>query len=303
MSENGQIIYERMSAILADVGAVGKTGRNEQQNYSFRSIDAVYNAIHPALAKHKVFCCPEVLESERFEWKTGKGTQMLSVVLKVRHRFYASDGSYVDVVTVGEGSDTGDKASNKAMSAAFKYALFMVFCIPTEEALDSEQDNPAPPARSKTRAPTKSKTVSAARMKKLHALGREIYEKDWDAKRAEIIGHVSKGKKSSATELTEAEMNEFIDGLEKKKKDVLVGLIPAPENSPLSEPTNVKPAEKSVSGDHLKRILEMARGVKTGPDYDKLSEYLTTNHSKMDLGDLDAAYGAMDDLQKFLEVQ
>ena len=40
--------------------------------------------------------------------------------------------------------DSGDKASNKAMSSAFKYACFQVFCIATEEMKDPDAETPPP---------------------------------------------------------------------------------------------------------------------------------------------------------------
>ena len=81
------------------------------------------------------------------------GTTLIYRVLKVQYTFHADDGSGVDVVTVGEGMDSGDKAANKAMSAAQKYAFLQTFCIPTEEQKDSEVDHyevapkNAPPAK------------------------------------------------------------------------------------------------------------------------------------------------------------
>jgi hypothetical protein len=51
---------------------------------------------------------------------------------------YAEDGSSVESVTIGEAMDSGDKSMNKAMSTAYKYALMQIFCIPTEEDKDTE---------------------------------------------------------------------------------------------------------------------------------------------------------------------
>jgi hypothetical protein len=50
----------------------------------------------------------------------------------------AVDCSSIKAVTIGEAMDTGDKASNKAMSTALKYACLQIFCIPTEEEKDTE---------------------------------------------------------------------------------------------------------------------------------------------------------------------
>ena len=135
-----QKIYEAISQVMAEIGAVGKDSKNSQQGFMYRGIDAVMNAINPALVKCKVFVAPEVLEQTREERQTAKGGTLIYSICKIRFRFYTTDGSYVDVVTIGEGMDSGDKATNKAMSIAFKYACFQLFCIPTEEMVDPDSE-------------------------------------------------------------------------------------------------------------------------------------------------------------------
>ena len=100
------------------------------------------NALSPILQKNGVFIFPEVLEQVREEHATPKGGRLLYSILKVKFHFMADDGSEVCAVVIGEGMDSGDKASNKAMSVAFKYACFQVFCIPTEEMKDPDADSP-----------------------------------------------------------------------------------------------------------------------------------------------------------------
>ena len=98
------------------------------------------NALNPALVKHKVFVVPEVLEQTREERTSAKNTTLLYSIIKVKYTFYAEDGSSVSATVIGEGMDSGDKATNKAMSIAFKYACFQVFCIPTEEMVDPDAE-------------------------------------------------------------------------------------------------------------------------------------------------------------------
>lgn len=133
-------IYETIALVMADIGAVGKNSKNMQQNFMFRGIDAVMNAVNPAMIKHRLFVIPEILEQTREERTTQKGALLIYSICKIRYTFYAEDGSSVSAVTIGEGMDSGDKATNKAMAIAFKYALFQVFCIPTEELRDSDPD-------------------------------------------------------------------------------------------------------------------------------------------------------------------
>ena len=134
-------IYQAINAVMNEIGAVGKNKRNDQQKYQYRGIDDVMTALAPAMQKHGLFVTPEVLEMHREE-KEGRNSKLLYSIVKVKYTFRAMDGTSVEAVVMGEGMDSGDKATNKAMSAAFKYALLQTFCIPTEELIDSEQDSP-----------------------------------------------------------------------------------------------------------------------------------------------------------------
>lgn len=133
-------IYETISAVMEEIGAVGKDSVNKIQHFSYRGIDAVMNAISPALIKHKLFIVPEILDQKREERKSNNGGNLIYSVCTIKYTFYAEDGSNVVAVVVGEGMDSGDKATNKAMSVAFKYACFQVFCIPTEEMEDPDSE-------------------------------------------------------------------------------------------------------------------------------------------------------------------
>ena len=136
-------IYESICAIMSDCPAISKDSRNTQGNgYNYRGIDAVMNALQPLLIKHKVFVVPNVYQSQREERVTSKGNTLIYSIIRVEYTFYAEDGSYLKAFVMGEGMDSGDKATNKAMSAAFKYALFQVFCIPTEEMHDPDAETP-----------------------------------------------------------------------------------------------------------------------------------------------------------------
>lgn len=143
----GKMIFEKIPLVMADISAVGKERRNTQQSYNFRGIDDVYNAIHTVLAKHGVFTSPEVLEMTSEERQSKGGGILVWRKLKIKYTFYASDGSSFDTVVIGEAMDSGDKASNKAMSVAHKYALIQVLCIPTVEEKDPEVDSPEPAAK------------------------------------------------------------------------------------------------------------------------------------------------------------
>lgn len=137
-------IFETINAVMEEVGAVGKNSRNEQQKYMYRGIDDVMNALNPAFIKHKLLMVPEVVSQKREERQTANGKNIIYSVLSVKYTFYAEDGSSIYTIVPGEGMDSGDKASNKAMSSAFKYACFQTFCIPTEEMKDPDAETPPP---------------------------------------------------------------------------------------------------------------------------------------------------------------
>ncbi|MCI8486197.1 MAG: ERF family protein [Clostridia bacterium] len=135
-------IYESIIKIMKEVPAIGKDKVNKQQGFKFRGIDDVMNTLQPLLAKYKVFIVPEILEQKREERTTTKGGNLIYSICKIKYRFYAEDGTSIEATTIGEGMDSGDKATNKAMAIAMKYALFQVFCIPTEEMKDPDSETP-----------------------------------------------------------------------------------------------------------------------------------------------------------------
>jgi hypothetical protein len=166
--ENGQI-YSKIIAVMSDVGAIGKNNRNAQQQYNFRGVDDVYNALQPALVKHGVFVAPTVLQSDTSEIEQVKDNGKVGILHKTtitsRFRFYTTDGSFIEADAIGEAIDYSDKASNKAMSAAFKYVCFQVFCIATKELHDGDNDNiepTKPQAQQRQQPPAQRPQTSAS---------------------------------------------------------------------------------------------------------------------------------------------
>lgn len=143
-AEGFPLIFKLLPKAAEKIGAITKEKRNAQQGYNFRGIDDVLNAIHPVFAELQITPVPQVLESRREERTTVKGGNLIYTVLLVAVTFFATDGSSVRAVVQGEAMDSADKSSNKAMSAAFKYACFQVLSIPTEETEDADATTPEP---------------------------------------------------------------------------------------------------------------------------------------------------------------
>ena len=160
MAENTALIYKKIIEVMADINAIGKDRRNQQQGFQFRGIDDVMNELHSSLAKCGVFVLPKVLEETRTTGKTSRGGDMFYTRLKINFGFYAEDGSHVDAVVIGEAMDTGDKASNKALSIGLKYAMLQVFCIPTEDDKDPDAVSPQPAAGTMQQQPQQKKPAA-----------------------------------------------------------------------------------------------------------------------------------------------
>ncbi|MEW9855902.1 ERF family protein [Novosphingobium rhizovicinum] len=134
-------VYAKIAAVQADLAkeGIGKDRSNQQQKYKFRGIDDVYNALAPLLARHSLSILPRMLSREVVERKSNSGGALFNVTVEAEFDFIAAeDGSRHVVRTFGEAMDSADKATNKAMSAAYKYAALMAFAIPTEGDNDAD---------------------------------------------------------------------------------------------------------------------------------------------------------------------
>jgi hypothetical protein len=159
-------IIKQLNLVMEYVGAVHKSERNTHQSFNFRGIDNVVNAVSPALRKHGVVVVPCVNSSEAETLEIGQNrTRMGYVRVNVTYTFYALDGTNIATTVVAESMDSGDKATAKAMSVAFRTALLQTLCLPTDD-LDPDADTyvrsagveaPKRSATEKQEAPQRSK--------------------------------------------------------------------------------------------------------------------------------------------------
>jgi hypothetical protein len=127
-------IAQALNEVMKEVGAVKKNDRNSAQGFNFRGIDAVVNAVSPALQKHGVIVVPSVEEYDYASVEIGKNrTVMGHVKVKVTYTFIGAGGDAIKATVVGEAMDSGDKATAKAMSVAFRTALLQTLSLPTDE--------------------------------------------------------------------------------------------------------------------------------------------------------------------------
>ena len=162
---------------MKDITAIGKDSRNQAQNFNFRGIDAVYNELHSLLARHGVVCLPEAGTPVTEERTNKNGTILRFVQLPMRYNFIAEDGSTITCSVIGEGMDSGDKATNKAMAIAHKYALLQTFLIPTEEQKDPDYETHEVKPRQSVQKPViKAEAPKAKPEKAKEAIVAELVE-------------------------------------------------------------------------------------------------------------------------------
>ncbi len=157
-------IHKAIAAIMGEIGGVEKGRRNEQQRYQFRGIADIYKAAQPLMARHGVHVSPHAFLEEVSDIRETKaGGNMQYIRQRIEFRFYHADGSWFRCVTTGEAMDSGDKAANKCMSAAMKYALITTFAIPEEDPdVDTENSSPEVTSAQKVaqaKAPEKAPAV------------------------------------------------------------------------------------------------------------------------------------------------
>jgi hypothetical protein len=251
MSE--QLIYGKMIDVMRDMEAIGKDRRNTQQGYNFRGIDDVYNLVQPILAKHGVVMSATILADSHEERPSKGGGLLIYRILKIRYSFIASDGSFVSTEVIGEGMDSGDKATNKAMSVAQKYALLQTFLIPTEDPKDPENDDPRPTTNAAGQV-TKPAGQPPAEQKKPETPATEAQVKEIKDAASYLMDLIKK---------TEADI---FATLQLKVKKQFARDIKAIDE--LTEPQAtwvIKNLWKAIQSEGQKKIDEIAKLAKTGP--------------------------------------
>ena len=133
-STNVSAIYGQLADVMADCDHVAKKDRNEHQRFLFRGIDAVVNAVGPILRKHRVIVVPRVRTVTYETVMTTKEKLSTACRVEVDYAFMSGiDGSEIGATVAAEAWDTGDKATPKAMSVAFRTALLQALALPTDE--------------------------------------------------------------------------------------------------------------------------------------------------------------------------
>lgn len=241
-------IEQALSRVMDDVGAVGKEQRNQQQNYAFRGIDDLMNAVHPALARHGVTITPRVRKREVTQAGTRNGGVMTTTCLLVDYTFRGPLGDKIVARVWGEGSDVADKSTSKALSMALKYALLQTLMIPTKDMADGDRETPeretARPVPEAVRLPARDVT-----MMRLHEAA-EIMGKTPAALTAKWRTAHSLGPWASIDDVDDRMLYDFVVSLQPYVAEALKQKQAGePEPQPGDEPAAAEPDAPMAHGD------------------------------------------------------
>lgn len=135
-------VYKAICQVTGDLGKVGINKVRDGNGYKFRGIDDVYQAINPLLFSHGLCILPRMMSRTCVERTSSANKIIFVVTVEAEFDFVSCvDGSKHTIRTYGEAMDSSDKATNKAMSAAYKYACFQTFAIPLFGEPDSEKES------------------------------------------------------------------------------------------------------------------------------------------------------------------
>lgn len=224
-------IHEALAAVMTQVQAVAKTDRNDHQKFNFRGIDAVLNAVGPALRTHGVIVMPDVKSHDFTTVEVGaKRSLMGHCVAHVSYTFVGPEGDSLSCSVVAEAMDSGDKAYPKAMSVAFRTALLQALALPTDE--------PDPDSMSYERAPAVTTAQNAERDSELAQL---LIDANGLVEPHEVLAYASKGA---------AELEAAKDRLRQKLAEASQGSSAGSSNgssAPASEsPSSAQGASQSL---------------------------------------------------------
>jgi hypothetical protein len=169
-------VFEAWSKVMEDVQSIGKNQTNATpgQNYKFRGVDAVMNAVGPVLRKYGVFVVPEHVEQTHRDVLTTKGNPSRESTITVTYRVYGPTGDSFPMEAPGEAMDSGDKGTAKAMSVAYRTVLLQALTIPTNDPDPDEQtyERAPEPARYQRPADDHASQLTAVKRRLMAAVKR-----------------------------------------------------------------------------------------------------------------------------------
>ncbi len=157
-------LIEKIADIAAQVEPMPETGRNASMNFSFLEFAALIDWARPRFSEAGIITYPVEMEADRelrdrINREGQVYGQSVAVYIRVVWEVTHPGGESLRVVTWGEAQDTGDKAYNKAQTAAHKRLLLHLLGFTAE---DNDASHPEPSQRQSRDPGRNHPTVSRA---------------------------------------------------------------------------------------------------------------------------------------------
>lgn len=233
---------QSIHAVMSIVEVVAKTQYNDFAKYNFRGVDAIYNAVGPALRRVGAVVTNDVIKITRKETKTSQGKDTLETVVKLRVRWYGTDGGEpIESIVYGETLENSDKGLAQAISVAMRTYFINLLVIPTgdtdPDAQTTERGAAARSPRARAAAPARG-TQPATPRPTIAALQSEIVMRspgltveEVQAKVFDFLGITSGGQ------VTIEGLQSYLAHLHREKAGALWTEPPAEEPDPAAPTT------------------------------------------------------------------
>lgn len=219
MTETKQTLAARLASIAKDIGWIEKGGTNDAQKYKFVQESDVVAKLKPALAEAGVIVVPTHRLISVVPFTTARGSQQFLTTIESTFSF--TDGAeFINVQTIGQGADTGDKGVYKAMTGAKKYALLQAFLLATGDDPEIARDDERSETAKRSQKPAVSNDAKQAdsgnskdgietKKKRVFALRDDL---GWDNKKLGEL-RFSLTKKHNSGQMTSEDYDKVIEAL------------------------------------------------------------------------------------------
>ena len=136
-------IYEKINAIMGEVVTLQKDGKIAFGNtkYNYLSEAKTTEIFHDKFVKYKLVLLPTGVEEHRgYTLVDGQGASKESQMTHGHYTYRLINAEnpeeFIDLMSGGQGHDSADKGSGKASSYAYKYLLWRLFAIPSNDDPD-----------------------------------------------------------------------------------------------------------------------------------------------------------------------
>lgn len=239
MAETQQLnLYQKLAKITGEIGVIAKDGNNQQQKYKYIEYETIAGKFRELFSKYGVVLIPSMVEQERSAITTSRGSSGVSTVCHFEFTVVNADkpDDRFVVKWQGEAADYGDKATNKAATAAVKYYLMRQFNISSKG--DEDPDSQTPEVAPKQQKPAMASVRQIVAVSKLLASKGVTSDED----RKAILGAAIGGKgavlnpnKVTVVKLTEvanrikdATLDQLLASIDKKPEQPAVDEFDAP---------------------------------------------------------------------------